>query len=79
MAAVLVRQEWFLEVLDVAARLSLATGAGNDLNHVAAIVQAEEAPVGHIAVAIGRHELQGVLELLLGLKWGLRLDHRRRT
>jgi hypothetical protein len=63
MAAVLVRQGRFLEVLDVAARLSLASGAGNDLNHVAAIVQAEEAPVGHIAVAIGRHELQGVLEL----------------
>jgi hypothetical protein len=48
-----VRQEWFLEVHDVAARLSLASGASNDLNHVAAIVQPEEAPEGHIAVAIG--------------------------
>ena len=79
MVAVLVRQGWFLEVLDVAARLSLASGAGNDLNNVAAIVQAEEAPVDHIAVSIGRHELQGVLELVLGLKRGPRLDHRRRT
>jgi hypothetical protein len=34
------QQERFLEVLDVSARLSLASGAGNDLNHVAAIVQA---------------------------------------
>ena len=79
MVAVLVRQGWFLEVLDVAARLSLASGAGNDLNHVAAIVQADEAPLGHIVVAIGRQELQGVLEIVLGLKRGLRLDHRRRT
>jgi hypothetical protein len=48
-----VRQEWFLEVLDVAARLLLVSRASNDLNHVAAIVLPEEAPEGHIAVAIG--------------------------
>ncbi len=68
MVAVLVRIEWCDEHFDLGRPLPLVAILA-DLNFVAAFVHAEQAPAGCSALGIPRHDLDRILQGMIGLEW----------
>ncbi len=65
MVAVLAREEWLSEILDVETLFTLATNDAN-LHLIATFVDAKLAPTGHVAVGCRRNDHDDVRQAVPG-------------